>query len=227
MVLQHQKDQLEIDYKGFKHISFDLWLTLIKSNPEFKIKRNLLFKDYFEIESPIEKVSQQLRYYDVVCNTINERTGLNIDTNEIYLSILASLDVPIQGIPLSKLEGFYTESERLFLSYKPTLIYSNTKDYLKIIKSEGIGLNILSNTGFIKGFTLKKLMAFYELEECFNFQIYSDECGFSKPNKKIFDLVHKEVPHIDKSQILHVGDNEIADYKGALEYGFKAHLIKQ
>ncbi len=227
MVLQHQKDQLEIDYKGFKHISFDLWLTLIKSNPEFKIKRNLLFKDYFEIESPIEKVSQQLRYYDVVCNTINERTGLNIDTNEIYLFILASLDVPIQGIQLSKLEGFYTESERLFLSYKPTLIYSNTKDYLKIIKSEGIGINILSNTGFIKGFTLKKLMAFYELEECFNFQIYSDECGFSKPNKKIFDLVHKEVPHIDKSQILHVGDNEIADYKGALEYGFKAHLIKQ
>ena len=136
MVLQHQKDQLEIDYKGFKHISFDLWLTLIKSNPEFKIKRNLLFKDYFEIESPIEKVSQQLRYYDVVCNTINERTGLNIDTNEIYLFILASLDVPIQGIQLSKLEGFYTESERLFLSYKPTLIYSNTKDYLKIIKSE-------------------------------------------------------------------------------------------
>ncbi len=227
MVLQYQKDQLEIDYKGFKHISFDLWLTLIKSNPEFKIKRNLLFKDYFEIESPIEKVSQQLRYYDVVCNTINERTGLNIDTNEIYLFILASLDVPIQGIQLSKLEGFYTESERLFLSYKPTLIYSNTKDYLKIIKSEGIGINILSNTGFIKGFTLKKLMAFYELEECFNFQIYSDECGFSKPNKKIFDLVHKEVPHIDKSQILHVGDNEIADYKGALEYGFKAHLIKQ
>ena len=227
MVLQYQKDQLEIDYKGFKHISFDLWLTLIKSNPEFKIKRNLLFKDYFEIESPIEKVSQQLRYYDVVCNTINERTGLNIDTNEIYLFILASLDVPIQGIQLSKLEGFYTESERLFLSYKPTLIYSNTKDYLKIIKSEGIGINILSNTGFIKGFTLKKLMAFYELEECFNFQIYSDECGFSKPNKKIFDLVHKEVPHIDKSQILHVGDNEIADYKGALEYGFKARLIKQ
>ena len=227
MVLPHQKDQLEIDYKGFKHISFDLWLTLIKSNPEFKIKRNLLFKDYFEIESPIEKVSQQLRYYDVVCNTINERTGLNIDTNEIYLFILASLDVPIQGIQLSKLEGFYTESERLFLSYKPTLIYSNTKDYLKIIKSEGIGINILSNTGFIKGFTLKKLMAFYELEECFNFQIYSDECGFSKPNKKMFDLVHKEVPHIDKSQILHVGDNEIADYKGALEYGFKAHLIKQ
>ena len=33
----------------YKHISFDLWLTLIKSNPEFKSKRNLLFRDFFEI----------------------------------------------------------------------------------------------------------------------------------------------------------------------------------
>lgn len=227
MILQHQRDQLEIDYKSFKHISFDLWLTLIKSNPEFKIKRNLLFKDFFEIESPIEKVAQQIRYYDVFCNTINERTGLNIDTNEIYLLILASLDVPIQEIELSKLESFYAEAEKLFLNYKPTLIYSNISSYLKTIKSEGISLNVLSNTAFIKGFTLKKLITFYELEDCFDFQIYSDECGFSKPNKNIFDLIHKEVPHIDKSQILHVGDNEIADYKGAIEYGFKAHLIKQ
>ena len=227
MILKQKKNQLKIDYKSFKHISFDLWLTLIKSNPEFKLKRNLLFKDYFEIDSSIDKVAQQIRYYDVFCNSINEKTGLNIDTNEIYLLILASLGVSIQEIELHRLEGFYKEVELLFFDYKPTLIYSNTKESLSAIKSEEIGLNILSNTAFIKGFTLKKILAFYELEECFNFQIYSDECGFSKPNKKIFDLVHKEVPHIDKSQILHVGDNEIADYKGALEYGFKAHLIKQ
>jgi putative hydrolase of the HAD superfamily len=227
MTIQHQKDQLEINYKDFKHISFDLWLTLIKSNSEFKIKRNLLFKEYFEINSPIEKVAQQIRYYDVFCNTINERTGLNIDTNEIYLLILASLDLSINEIEISKLEGFYKESESLFLNYKPTLIYANTSNYLKKIKSEEKSLNILSNTAFIKGFTLKKLIAFYELEDYFDFQIYSDECGFSKPNKKIFELIHKEVPNIDKSKILHVGDNEIADYKGAIEYGFKAHLIKQ
>lgn len=227
MSLIKQKDQLNIDYKGFKHISFDLWLTLIKSNPEFKAKRNLLFKDYFEIDSSIEKVAQQIRYYDVFCNTINERTGLNLDTNEIYLLILASLDVSIKDIEPSKLEGFYKEAEILFLNYKPTLIHSNTKKYFNSIKSEEISLNILSNTAFIKGYTLKKLLAFYEIDDCFDFQIYSDECGFSKPNKKIFELIQQEVPHINKSQILHVGDNEVADYKGAIDFGFKAHLIKQ
>lgn len=31
----------------FKHYSFDLWLTLIKSNPEFKLKRTIFFYDKF------------------------------------------------------------------------------------------------------------------------------------------------------------------------------------
>ncbi len=226
MILEQQKDQLEIDYHNFKHISFDLWLTLIKSNPEFKAKRNLLFKEYFDIESPIEKVVQQIRYYDVFCNTINERTGLNFDTNEIYLLILASLNVSIQEIELEKLDGFYKEAESLFLKFKPTLIYSNTKKFLNTVKSEGKSLNILSNTDFIKGYTLRKVIAFYELEESFDFQLYSDESGFSKPNKKFFELIQKGVPHIEKSKILHVGDNEIADYKGAIDFGFQALLIK-
>ena len=227
MILNHQENRLQIDYKKYKHISFDLWLTLIKSNPEFKAKRNLLFKEYFEIESSIEKVAQQIRYYDVFCNTINERTGLNMDTHEIYLLILASLNVSIQEIELHTLHDFYKEAEILFLKYKPSLIYANTQEYLNTIKSEGIGLNILSNTAFIKGHTLKKIISFYEMDAYFDFQIYSDECGFSKPNKKIFELIQKEVPNLDKSHILHVGDNQNADYKGALEYGFEALLIKQ
>lgn len=217
---------MKLDYKNYQHISFDLWLTLIKSNPEFKAHRNQLFKDFFEVGLPIEKVSEQIRYYDVVCNTINERTGLNIDTHEIYCLILTSLGVDLNFIGTQKLNEFYDEAEQLFLKYKPVLIYPDIKNYLSMIQSEGISLNILSNTAFIKGYTLKKLLTYYELDECFLFQIYSDECGYSKPNKMIFNLIHQEVPHIEKSLILHVGDNKTADYNGATEYGFKAHLIQ-
>lgn len=218
---------MKLEYQNYQHISFDLWLTLIKSNPEFKAHRNQLFKDFFEIDLPIEKVSEQIRYYDVVCNTINERTGLNIDTYEIYCFILGSLGVDLHSITTEKLSEFYNEAEHLFLQYKPVLLYPEIKNYLEMLQAEGLTLNILSNTAFIKGYTLKKLITHYELDDCFSFQIYSDECGFSKPNKAIFNLISQEVPHIEKSLILHVGDNEIADYKGAINYGFKAHLLKQ
>jgi putative hydrolase of the HAD superfamily len=220
---------LKINYIDYSHLSFDLWLTLIKSHPEFKINRNLMFRDFFEIDATIEKVSEVIRYYDVLCNNINEKTGLNINTYEIYYLILNALEVDINKYGTDKLSQFYDETERLFMEYKPVLMFSNIKTLFHEITQENKSINILSNTAFIKGRTLRKLLAYYELTDYFKFQIYSDEVGFSKPNNEIFQLVFDEVnafKKTEKKEILHIGDNSIADYNGALKYGFDAHLLK-
>ncbi|MCC9018640.1 HAD family hydrolase [Flavobacterium lipolyticum] len=220
---------MEINYKKHTHISFDLWLTLIKSNPEFKKKRNLLFKNFFEVDCTIDKVNEVVRYYDVLCNNINEKTGLNIDTYEIYYLILSALEVDINKFETNKLSQFYEETDSLFMNYKPELIFPDTKKFFQEITNEDKTINILSNTAFIKGRTLRKLLAYYELTDFFKFQIYSDEVGFSKPNNEIFQLVFDEINAFKstvKKQILHVGDNSVADYNGAINFGFDAHLLK-
>jgi putative hydrolase of the HAD superfamily len=220
---------LKINYKNYSHLSFDLWLTLIKSNPEFKKKRNLLFKDFFEVDATIEKVNDVVRYYDVLCNNINEKTGLNLNTHEIYYLILNALQVDLSKNGSNKLSEFYDETEILFMNYKPVLIFPHIKLQFEEIVSEGKSINILSNTGFIKGKSLRKLISYYELTEYFAFQIYSDEVGYSKPNNEIFQLVYNQVnksSKIQKKEILHIGDNIIADYNGAINFGFDAHLLK-
>ena len=220
---------MKIEYSNYKHISFDLWLTLIKSNPEFKKKRNLLFKDYFEIDCSIEKVTEVVRYYDVLCNNINEKTGLNIDTFEIYYLILNALNVNIDKIRIDKLSQFYIETEELFMKYKPDLIFPKINLLFKEIVEKEKTISVLSNTAFIKGITLRKIICNYELEDYFLFQIYSDETGFSKPNKEIFQVVFNKIENlkpIEKREVLHIGDNKIADYNGAIEFGFDALLIK-
>jgi putative hydrolase of the HAD superfamily len=220
---------LKLNYKNYDHFSFDLWLTLIRSNPEFKRKRNLLFKDFFEINASIEKVSEVVRYYDVLCNNINEKTGLNLSTYEIYYLILGALEVDLASNGLERLAAFYDETEALFFNNKPELIFPDIKLQFEEIVAEGKSINILSNTGFIKGKSLRKLISYYELADFISFQIYSDEVGFSKPNKEIFQLVFdqvKESKKIEKSGVLHIGDNSIADYNGAINFGFEAHLLK-
>jgi putative hydrolase of the HAD superfamily len=207
----------------YKHISFDLWMTLIKSNPNFKSKRNQLFKDFFEIEHDIEFVSQKVRYYDVVCNSINENTGKNIDTYEIYLLILNSLDYNMAKMNIKLLKDFYEESEKIFFENEPVFINSNTYQIFNDLRNEGITMNILSNTGFIKGKTLRLFLDQNNLDGFFDFQIYSDECNYSKPNIEIFELVFNKLSNsntILKSQVLHVGDNLKSDYVGAKEFGF-------
>ena len=121
----------KLNIQNYIHFSFDLWLTLIKSHKEFKPKRNILFKNFFDIKSTQEQVNQAIRYYDVLCTKISEKTGKHIDRNEIYLLILSQLGKDISRIDRVTLEEFSQETEQLFLKYKPELIYPNISNLLK------------------------------------------------------------------------------------------------
>lgn len=217
---------IDLDYQ---HISFDLWLTLIRSNPEYKYNRNILFKNYFNINFDLDVVSEKVRYYDVLCNSINERVGKNIDTFEMYLMILQSLDIDISKVDMNSLNKFYSLSVKIFFKYKPVLINKDTVEIFNILINKGVSLSLLSNTGFIKGLTLKQYFKDIKLYDYFSFQIYSDECNISKPNNKVYNLLFDEVlkfKNITKQDILHIGDNQNADYYGASQYGLNTILFK-
>lgn len=218
----------DIDIQKHDHFSFDLWLTLIKSHPEFKAKRVELFSSFFDVKKPIEEVGKVVKYYDDLCNNINEVIGGNVDTFEIYLLILNSLNVDIKQLSKDNLNEFYQKSEDLFLEYKPVFIFENIHYFFDEIKNKGKTINILSNTGFIKGKTMRKFLMNENLDQYIDFHIYSDELKYSKPNPLVFQEVRNQIGNTDLEleKILHIGDNPIADYKGAKDFGFSAHLLK-
>jgi len=223
--------QMIINTVPYQHFSFDLWLTLIKSNPQFKSKRDQLFRDFFSIEHSIKKVSETIRSYDKVCNKINDKMGIHIETNQIYYLILNELGKDISDIETKKLEEFYLESEILFMNYKPLLIYPNIDTLFSDLISQGKTISVLSNTAFIKGNTLGKILSYYNLEDFFSFQLYSDELGCAKPNPIAFNQLVEHAFSINRNirsklDIVHVGDNELADYKGAMSAGIQSILIK-
>ncbi|WP_404987035.1 HAD family hydrolase [Chryseobacterium sp. M5] len=218
----------DIDIHKHDHFSFDLWLTLIKSHPEFKAKRVELFSSFFNVEKPIGEVAKAVKYYDDLCNNINEVIGGNVDTFEIYLLILNSLNVDIKQLNQDNLNEFYQKSEDLFLEYKPVVIFEELHNFFDEIKNQGKTINILSNTGFIKGKTMRKFLMNENLDQYIDFHIYSDEIKCSKPNPLVFQEVKNQIRNqeLQMEQILHIGDNPIADYKGAKDFGFSAHLLK-
>ncbi len=217
-----------IDIKEYSHFSFDLWLTLIKSNTFYKKKRDCLFRDFFKVDRNVEIVSQTIRKHDLLCNKISEKTGVHICFYEIYYLILSELNRDISSIGLEDLNEFYDLSEKLFFDNMPELIDSKVQILFKNIKSESKTISLLSNTAFIKGSTLRKVISYYELSEYFSFQLYSDEIGFSKPTSRVFESVFDkacQLQALSKTDIVHIGDNKYADFDGAIQYGFKAILI--
>ena len=218
--------------KIYTHYSFDLWLTLIKSNPSFKKERALWFyRNFNPKKKSIEEVELTFRNVDLMCNSINENTGKNIDADEMYLIVICALNDYSTDFVAIDVEYIYTEIEKILFSYPPNIYCSQTVETLDILKQKtNSTFNILSNTAFIRGNTLKIIMNHLNLSPFFDFQIYSDEIGISKPHKAIFQLMIDSVNTIHKKdislqKIIHIGDNIKADIIGASNLGLSALQI--
>jgi putative hydrolase of the HAD superfamily len=198
----------------------------------FKKERSKYFyKNFNSLNKSIEEVEIVFRNIDLKCNSINEITGKNIDAEEMYLMVIFYLNGSIKPFENIDLTALYLEMEKLFLEYSPILFNNETQNCLDKIKQNTKNtLNILSNTGFIKGKTLKKVLDNLEISKYFNFEIYSDEIGFSKPNIKIYNNLIFEINNlrnntISMNEIIHIGDNYNADILGAQKAGIKTFQV--
>lgn len=217
----------------YQHYSFDLWLTLIKSNPSFKQERTRFFYDHFnQHQKTLEEVGRIFRKVDLLCNAINEKTGGNIDAEEMYLMVISEINDYSNAFGNIDLAALYQEMDALVLKYLPVIYCSETVRTLRRIKeSPDRTVSLLSNTAFIKGSTLRRVLQELELERYFDFQLYSDETGMSKPNQKMFRLMLDHVAAVRKDQalplnnIIHIGDNKKADIDGAQVAGIRTLLV--
>jgi putative hydrolase of the HAD superfamily len=215
----------------YKHYSFDLWLTLIRSNPQFKEERaKVFYARYNPLNKSFAEVVTIFRNVDLMCNSINERTGKNIDADEMYLMVISMLNDYQPGFPAVDTIELYQEMEQLLFNYMPHIYCGNTAGMLGRLKEGDSTLSLLSNTGFIRGETLRKVLNALEIDQYMDFQIYSDEVRLSKPNKEFFRLMLDQIGSchqggLELHEIVHIGDNPVADLYGARQLGINSVLI--
>lgn len=85
-------------------------------------------------------------------------------------------------------------------------------------------LAIISDTGFASGRAQDRLLEKDAARSFFAATIYSMDVGHAKPRAEIFDAAVQELG-IAPAEILHIGDNERTDVRGALAAGFRAIRI--
>lgn len=217
----------------YKHYSFDLWMTLIRSNPAFKSERAKFFQKHFNsCQKTIAEIKEIFRQVDLMCNAINEKTGKNIDADEMYLMVISQMNNKDFSFKDIDMMWLYEEMDRLLFQYLPVVYCDNTVDSLdKLKQKNNRSFNISSNTAFVKGSSLRKVLAELNIDRFFDFQLYSDEIGFSKPNPSFFELVFQSSKSISanseiaRTDILHIGDNPNADIQGARSAGINALQI--
>lgn len=218
------------EFAHFRHWSFDLWNTLIRPNPAFKRARSAWIFDRFAPSGHSSKtIEHAFSEMNRLANSINEKAGKNLDSLEILAFSLHQIGVNLHELDADDLQIADHVIRQIFFENPPLLFDDDTILSLDFLKKKGCSLSLLSNTGSIRGETLKIALAPTGLFERFDFLLFSDEIGVSKPNLRAFDFLKNEVkkrrPDLSEAEILHVGDSPKADDDGAKNAGLAAALI--
>lgn len=203
-----------------KHISFDCWETLIKSNPKYKeelAKRIRLFLSVtFNITVSKIDILAWRNSVASLANKINFITGKAVKQEELIVLWLNACSVNSNNISIAHVQRVISICNEVYSFHMPLFIDSDA--FSKIITKctrKNITLSILSNTGFITGAQLQLLLLRSGIVGHFKFLLFSDETNRSKPHRDAFTDLWMNTRSIESREILHVGDDLIND--GACE----------
>jgi len=105
----------------------------------------------------------------------------------------------------------------------PPPLFPGASEFLAEI-AQRVPLAIISDTGFASGHGQNRVLELYNVRDHFRATIYSDNVGHSKPRPEPFHqaLAALGVP---AGEVVHIGDIEQTDVRGALAVGMRAVRI--
>ncbi len=214
-----------------KHISFDFWNTLYKSNPKHRIHRANIVKKFFQLTDSVEYISNKISEVGKEFDNFGSIYETFNSSEQISYFCLLSL---LKRRPTKKeTDIFKNISDESSIDYPPILINKHKIiEIFKYCKEKDVTISLLSNTGLQNGRILFEIMKNDSIIEYFDYFIFSDECQSFKPHKKMFELTYNhpscnayEDRLLGLNSVLHVGDSLMCDIEGAKNYGFDAFLF--
>ncbi len=195
-------------------ISFDLWGTLIQSNPTYKDAKIGILKRYTKYD--VNFIGNSILNLKKDFDNMVERYGVAFKSSQVFDALFDVLDVSQDFRP-----SVIYKLESEFLKHPPLLVSDEVIKVLNKLK-EQYQLVLVSNTMFISGQTLRASLP--SLFNKFDFVKFSDSSGYSKPSVKITNhlFVNNSFYHI-----CHVGDNDKTDGEYARRRNVRFILVNQ
>lgn len=200
-----------------KHISFDVWNTLVTANERYAYERGEIIS-YFAKTTP-EEANVAYAHVKRVLD-INAANMLCGDEYHAWWALGRHL-----GVDRKAAEQMKKYCEMSFLVHPPHLDMALV-DQLILLSTGDYELSIKSNTNFIPGYILAEAVGFDRMP-FWAFMHFSDHWQMCKPDKLFFEqtLLRSYNRSLQPEEVLHIGDSEIFDGK-CVDYGFNFCHIK-
>ncbi|MHA1975369.1 MAG: HAD family hydrolase [Candidatus Hodarchaeales archaeon] len=206
-------------------ISLDLFETLVHFSAQ-KFDSRVTLERALQTHPETPKIPYEIvysQYHDIVRTKIRDYcTEQEFRNDEILLQIWEQNSIPVteelKKIAFNVMSSYFEDVTHLVSPFPG--VY-DTLDYLI---ENNMNLLLLSNHSWAPNGW--ELMNHYNFTNYFSKIIFSADIGYKKPSSKIFHLINETFPESHPSNVLHIGDDLLADIGGALEYGIKALWIE-
>jgi putative hydrolase of the HAD superfamily len=208
-------------------VAFDLWETLITNPPHIgreqkrvrvsRIEAILVARGYGALADRIDHAHRaswqrcQELYWsedrDVPCRRQIEHflEALDLDPSSVDETTLAELE-----------HAYATAAVEI-----PPVANDGARETLAALKSRGLRIGLISNTGRTPGSALREILSNLGLSAFLDVMVFSNEHGECKPQLSIFEALRRSLG-VAYEEMMFVGDNLYVDVHGAQRCGMKA-----
>jgi putative hydrolase of the HAD superfamily len=210
-----------------KAVTFDFWETLVQDSAEnLRRQRTLrieaLHRAVLRAGCELEK-SLVVEAYDRSERVLTESFWSQDRDPRIEEQVRLVLEIISPSVCEKMPSALFEEALAGYIApvlRLPPALCPGADEAVRTLAARGIALGIVSNTGRTPGIILRKVLERYDLLRHFSVISYSDEVGYRKPDAEIFRQTLAGLgaePH----HAAHVGDNPIADVRGAQAVGMR------
>lgn len=213
-----------------KVITLDFWNTMYSSHhvdktviDKRKERKLSLYKNLAsrynkqltdnEIEEAVlleQEISYDIWKHEQRTMPLSERIGISLD----------KLGLSLTGKDFEELCNIY---ENFIFEHPPT-VAPNLHEIVKTLSDRGFKLGVISDTGYILGRSIRHFLQKADLLKYFSTFSFSDETGVAKPHPESYIHILRNIDGVKPEEVLHIGDLEPTDVKGALNMNMFAGI---
>ena len=203
-----------------KAVAFDLWETLITDTPELsrqqerlrltKMEEILAAHGHSALADRIEHAYRALWHR---CQDLYWSLDLDVPCRRQIEHFLEELELDPASLSAEMLEALEDAYAGAALEILPRTV-EGAEDLLRELKSRGLGVGLISNTGRTPGSVLRPILDALGLSPHIDVMVFSNEHGQCKPQTSIFEELRRGLG-VEFAEMMFVGDNLYVDVHGA------------
>jgi len=221
-----------VQAKRIRAITFDLWDTIIDDDSDEPIRliKGLRSKPderhNLVLVAIRRKKNISSKVLAVGYKVANAAFVKCWKEHSITWTVRERLEVLLQGLECSltsaEFDALASAQSQMEIDIPPKIL-PGAKEVISSL-AQRFKLCIVSDTIITPGDKLRDLLEFHNLKQYFSGFCFSDEVGYAKPHHAMFESATKQLG-VDFREMVHVGDRDHNDVKGAQAVGMKAILF--